>query len=203
MPVTEFWVCTGLENRDSQIVTLPARISIKDAEEICMYFASEPSRAKPTESWARSNTPRVEKNKLAAVKYWRLVVEGKDQRLSVSAAGRELARGGAFHSAVLTYILQKAPPYRAIIESVNQDKAESISPSDVITYWFKHFRSDLSAAKGTQFDQVFCFFHIAAGAGLGELNIGRAGNPSRFKFNLQRVSDFVAGQLQAFDESRQ
>jgi hypothetical protein len=165
---------------------LPARVTIKDAEDICIDLM-----AGPNVGGALPNL--LDDKKVAAANYWGLLAENGEQRFTVTQAGRELARGSSFHPAVFMYIIQNVLPYRAIIHFASEGRGESVSPAEIIRYWFKHFSADLATSRGTRLDQVFCFLHIAEAAGLGKLRIGRVGQSTRFEFNKQRVAEFVRG----------
>ena len=66
---------------------------------------------------------------------------------------------------------------------------------DVAAHWHEHFRGEVSDSEKTLNDQAVCFFHVAQGADLGTLVVGRRGLPTRFDFDVETSRAFVEGSM--------
>jgi hypothetical protein len=177
---------------------LPTRTTLKDIEDICRDLAVNPSGSKLAVGSTMLNFARLDRRKVEALKFLELVAEDGERILSVSPAGRELARGIVGRSTVLSSVVYKVVPYRAIIEMSYNKKAESISLTEVGSYWFQHFRGDLAKSKGVRYEQAFCFFHIAVGAELGRI-VGRAGSETKLTFDQKTMTEFFLGKHNQYE----
>jgi tRNA A-37 threonylcarbamoyl transferase component Bud32 len=170
---------------------LPRRTSAEDIDQICNYLATKPAGASFAEAKAVLGEPRVDPRKLAALKYWGLLADSSDDRLVLSPTGRELAKGSTWKAVVLASVVRNVPPYLAIIERAYHKKEPFVSITDVGAHWFEHFRSDVSESEELLKEQVLTFFHVASGAQLGNLVLGRRNSPTRLEINADNVAAFV------------
>ena len=135
---------------------------------------------------------RLDGRKLTALKFWKLVTEGADERLKVTPLGRTLSAGDADEIAALLKVIGNTRPYAAIVERAAHRQEDSLSTVEVGAHWHDHFSDQVSNSERILKDQAVCFFHIASGAGLGTLVPGRKGHPTRFSFAATAVASFAS-----------
>lgn len=172
-------------------MSLPTRTIIEDLEVICGYLSTKPTGATHAEAKAVVNKKHLDGRKLAALRFWGLIEEEGD-RMKVSDRGREAVRdSGAARSNVLKGVIEKIAPYKAVIERAVHRGDDSISATEVAAHWHEHFTSEVSEKDKGLNDQAVCFFHVAQGADLGVLTIGRKGMPTRFDFAVEEIRSFA------------
>lgn len=173
-------------------MSLPIRTTIDDIQAVCTYLAKKPTGATLKEAKAVLDSKYLDGRKLSALKFWGLIED--QERLKLTTRGREAVRDdGAYQISTLADVVRSIEPYRAVVERSQHRKEKSLTALDVAAHWHDHFRSDVSSNEKILNDQAVCFFQVAAGAGLGNLIIGRKGAPTRFEFEMSSVSDFADG----------
>ena len=172
-------------------MSLPIRTTIDDIEEICRYLSTKPTGASLKEAKSVLEAKRLDGRKLSALKAWGLIEELEDGRLKVTSAGRNCVKSNEDCVEALIEVIRKIPPYTGIVERAAHRQEDSLTSSEVAAHWFDHFRGLVSESDKILNDQAICFFHIAAGAGLGTLIAGRKGSPTRFSFNIQALKRFL------------
>ncbi len=181
-------------------MALPIRTTVEDIQAVCGYLAKKPTGADLKEAKAVLDSKVLDGRKLSALKFWGLIEN--QERLKLTTKGREAVRDqGAKQHHVLASVILGINPYRAIIERAAHRSEESLSALDVAAHWHDHFLSEVSENDKILNDQAVCFFQVAAGAGLGELVIGRRGSPTRFEFDKSALSSFVDGKITTHEES--
>ena len=171
-------------------MSLPFRTTLEDIQAVCGYLAKKPTGATIKEAKAVLTAKTLDARKLTALKYWGFIED--QERLKLTAKGRQAVKNnGAEQVRVLGDILRATKPYQAIVERVAHRNEASITALDVAAHWHDHFKDDVSKNDGTLNNQAVSFFQIAAGAGLGNLVVGRRGAPTRFEFDSVALSDFV------------
>ncbi len=173
-------------------MALPIRTTLEDIKEVCEYLSTKPTGATLAEAKTVLDSKRLDGRKLTALKYWGLIVDD-DDKLKTTTSGRELAKGADWLLSVLSGVVRNIPPYRAIVERAAHRKEEELTSTDVAAHWHEHFRSDVGLTDSVVGDQAMCFFHIAQGAGLGNIVQGRKGNITRFKFAADKIQNFIRG----------
>lgn len=172
---------------------LPIRTNIEDVTAVCGFLATRPTGATVKEARAVIDSKHLDGRKLSGLETWGLI-EQQDDKLKITHTGRELIRdGGKNRAAVLGGILRGIPPYYAIVERVGHQSMSSITSTEVAAIWHDHFKEEVSTSDDTLNNQAVCFFHVAAGANLGSLTIGRKGAETRFDFDAQSVQRFING----------
>lgn len=125
---------------------------------------------------------------------FRALIEAQE-RLKLTPRGREAVReDGARQTAVLVEVIQSVEPYRAIVERAAHREEAALTALDVAAHWHDHYSAEVSESDRILKDQAVCFFQIAAGAGLGELIIGRRGSSTRFQFDRTSLLAFIDGE---------
>lgn len=174
-------------------MSLPIRTTVDDISALCGYLATKPTGASMAEAKAVVDSKRLDGRKLSALKFWGLIEEDEG-RLKITDAGRAYVKdGGARQSQVLRKVIQLIPPYGAIVERAVHRSDTTLTATEVAAHWHDHFRDDVSDNAKIINDQAVCFFQVAQGADLGQLWIGRKGQPTRFEFDLAAASAFISG----------
>jgi hypothetical protein len=139
------------------------------------------------------DTKYLDGRKLSALKLWGLL-EDSEGRLKLTPEGRLAAKdAGAGLAPVLSRVVARIEPYKAIVERAALRKELSISATDAAVHWHEHFAEEVSDNDKILNDQAVCFFQLAEGAGLGQVIVGRRGSPTRFEFDEPAVTKFVDG----------
>jgi predicted nucleotide-binding protein len=171
-------------------MSLPIKTIVSDIDVLTKYFAGKPTGATIKDAKAIVDSKHLDARKLSALKKWNLL-EVAGEKYKPSDAGRAYARGTPEDKKrVLRAIVESCAPYAAIIERADHKDEDSISSTDVAAHWHEHFKGDVSENDGTLNDQAITFFHVAQGAGLGTLVLGRGGSPTRFTFNKESFPGF-------------
>ena len=173
-------------------MSLPIRTTVDDVDAgLRGYLATKPTGASLAEAKAVVDSRRLDGRKLTALKYWGLI-EDDDGKLKITELGRRSVRdSGARRSEVLREVVSQVRPYLSVVERVVHRGEETISATDVAAHWHEHFRGDVSESDKTLNNQAVCFFHIAQGADLGRLVIGRKGQPTRFEFDSESTRTLI------------
>ncbi len=174
-------------------MSLPIRITPDDISAVCGYLVTKPTGARLAEAKAIVEKKHLERRKLTALKSWGLV-EDDGNKMKISGQGRQYVKDSGAHSnEVLRMVIRQVGPYLAVVERVVHRREDSIDSNEVAAHWHEHFRDEASDSEGVLNEQVLCFFHIAQGADLGRLTIGRRGMPTRFEFDVEATRLFFDG----------
>lgn len=172
-------------------MSLPIRTVVEDIDAVCGYLAKKPTGSTLADAKTVLDAKFLDGRKLAAFRFWGLI-EDTEGRLKNTAEGRlYAAQQGLNKPKVLAAVIGRIPAYRAVIERAEHRKDDSVSATDVAVHWHEHFRDETSENDRILNDQAVCLFQIAQGAGMGEIVIGRRGNPTRFQFNQTAIERFV------------
>lgn len=171
-------------------MAIPIRLTVDDIQAVCGYLAKKPTGATLSEAKRVLDAKHFDARKLAALKYFSLIED--QERLKLASRGRDAVRDNfARLPAVLAQILDTVPPYRAVLERAAHRNEQSFQAVEVAAHWHEHFGEDVSENEEVLNAQAVCFFQLAAGAGLGELVVGRRGAPTRFEINGDALKQFV------------
>lgn len=175
-------------------MSLPIRTTVDDVNLVCGYLMSKPTGATIAEAKAVVDKKHLEGRKLTALRAWGLIEDRADNKIKITDRGRRCVRdSGSFRSETLREVIRSIEPYAAVVERVVYRREETIAAPDLAAYWYEHFKSDVSDRDKILNDQAICFFHIAQGADLGTLVVGRRGMPTRFDFDADATRIFVDG----------
>ncbi|MEP1832662.1 MAG: TIR domain-containing protein [Hyphomonas sp.] len=182
-------------------MTLPIRTTLADIDSLCGYLVTKPTGATVSEAKAVLNSKVLDGRKLNALKAWGLI-DDSSGKMRVTEAGRLVAKdGGARRAEVLGGVVATIPAYRAVVErAVHRDEL-TLSAVEVAAQWHEHFKQDASENDKILNDQAVCFFQVAEGADLGNLVIGRKGQPTRFEFDRQNAVSLANGDVRQFDSA--
>jgi predicted nucleotide-binding protein len=105
--------------------------------------------------------------------------------------GRDYLKSDEEKTNALAAIIRRIPPYLGVIERVAHRHEDTVSAIDVAAHWHQHFRGEVGGTDPILKAQAVAFLQLAAGSGLGNVIIGRRGQPTRMSFNAEAVSAFV------------
>ncbi len=174
-------------------MNLPIRTTVEDIEVVCRFLVTKPTGATLAEAKAVVDSKHVDGRKLTAFKIWGLIEDGVENKLKVTERGRQCVKdSGANRGAALRDVVRQVEPYTAAVERVRHRRNEgSIGATELAAHWHEHFGGEVSEHDKILNDQVICFFHIAQGADLGTLIVGRRGMPTRFDFDTDAIRAFT------------
>ena len=157
-------------------MALPIRTTVEDIGAMCAYLANKPTGATLAEAKAVLDKKYLDGRKLAALRFWGLM-EDSNNKMKVTELGRLTVKdSGSSRSDALKKVIRQVEPYLRLVELCPQAWTKPLS-NEVASHWYEHFRDDVADSDKILNDQAICFFHIAQGADLGTLVIGRGGNP--------------------------
>lgn len=170
--------------RKDGIFLLPLRTTLDDIDAVCGYLVTKPTGATLAEAKAVVDTKRLDGRKLAALKVWGLIEED-GAKLKITERGRRAVRdSGSARSDVLREVVLESPPYSALVERAIHRRESTITATEAAAHWHEHFKDEASGSDKSLNDQAVCFFHVAQGADLGVLTMGRKGQQTRFDYDL-------------------
>ena len=171
---------------------LPRRTDVEDVQKICNFFAKRPTGASQEEAKSALGHKSIE-YKISALKQWGILEELPDGKLKATDEGRQIAKlNGAERKRIFANILNRIPPYKAIVERAIVREEVSLTSTDVASHWHDHFRDDISTNEVKLSEQVLTFFQVAEGAEIGKFMVGRRGAESRLEFNLGRANQVLS-----------
>lgn len=174
-------------------MSLPIRTTAADVEVVCGYLATKPTGATIAEAKAVLESKVVEARKLTALKTLGFIEDNGD-KMRVTERGRDIARDkGARRAQAFLEAVSTVRAYSAVIERAVHRKEFTVAATDVGAHWHEHFKEDVSDNDRVLNEQAICFFQFAEGADLGELVVGRRGQPTRFEFDEANARKLVEG----------
>ena len=174
-------------------MSLPVRATLDDVNAVCGYLVTKPTGATLAEARAVIGKRKLDGRKLTALTAWGLIEE-LDNKFKITDRGRRYVKdSGSLRSEVLREVVRELKPYATVIERAAHSQETEIVSTDVAAYWHEHFGSEVSKTDGGLNEQALCFFHVAQGADLGTLIVGRRGMPTRLGFDNEAIRAFVDG----------
>ena len=181
-------------------MSLPIRATVDDIDAVCGYLMTKPTGATRAEIRAVVDKKHLDNRKMAALKSWDLFEESAD-RVRITERGRRAVRESGVHLRdVLRDVIRETGPYVGLIERVVHRQETTLNATDIASHWFDHFKTEVSTNESVLNGQTLCFLHVAQGADLGVLTVGRKGLQTRFDFDIEGVEAFY-GELTADDQS--
>ncbi len=177
-------------------MALPIRTTLEDIIEVCRYLSTKPMGATVKDAKSVLEPKRLDGRKLSGLKSWNLIEETDSDRLRVTESGRQLLKSEKDLNVVLQRVIKKCSPYNAIIERAVHRNEDSLSSTEVAAHWHEHFREEVSNNEKIINDEAVCFFQVASGAGLGNIIMGRRGQPTRMSFEIEAIREFVGVKLE-------
>jgi hypothetical protein len=177
----------------AEAIALPTRTTLEDVTALVKYLATKPMGATASEAKSIIDTGVLDGRKLSAYKFWGLV-EDAGSRLKLKERGRLAAKDkGAHLPEAMLEIIHSVPAYAAVVERAIHKKEHVVTAIEVATHWHEHFGDVASSNETILNHQAFCYFQIVAGAGLGNIIVGRKGAPTRLEFSEEGLAKFENG----------
>lgn len=172
-------------------MSLPIRTTVADIDAVCSYLATKPTGATLAAAKAIVDKKSLDRRKLAALKYWGLI-EDDGNKIRITDQGRLAVKDSYAHRhKVLLDVVRQISPYAAVIERAAHQREITTTATEVAANWHDNFTNQVSPVDTTLNAQAICFFHIAEGADLGSLTIGRKGKSTRFDFSPDALHAFI------------
>lgn len=177
-------------------MTLPIRTTMSDVRSICSYLNTKPTGASMPEAKAALNSKVLDGRKISAYKFWGLI-EDAESKIKITERGRLVARdNGAQASKALAETITEVRPYFSVVERAVHRKELTLTAVEVAAHLHEHFPDEASNNDKILNDQAICFFQLAEGCDLGNLIVGRKGQPTRFEFNEENASALISGSVE-------
>ncbi|MFD1953186.1 TIR domain-containing protein [Paenibacillus thailandensis] len=128
----------------------------------------------------------------------------------MDSLGRELSRANPERRVILfSSALKRIKAYHTALEWMFHQNITSPTNVEVAARWYEHNKPEIETDnENTIKDMAVCFFRLCQAAKLGDLIIGRHGQPTRFEVNRESLSRYIAKdslhieQANAVSESR-
>jgi predicted nucleotide-binding protein len=171
---------------------LPIRTTLEDVQKICNYFSKKPTGETADNARAALGDKTIY-YKIHALRYWGILQDVEGGKLKATDDGRQIAKqNGSERKRAFANIINRVPPYKAIVERAIVREEESLTSNEVASHWHDHFKDDISTNGEKISDQVLAFFQVAEGAEIGKFIVGRKGAESRFQFNLGTANQILS-----------
>jgi hypothetical protein len=182
--------------------TLPVLATPGDLREAVQYLKRKPTGVSLVEALADARRRVFEPRKVAAYEAWGVVVR-RDERLLLTARGREYARTLEPETRAYRALLDSNPLYHAALAWIHRQGLDLVTYGDVAAYLNEEFRPLLGLIDSkTAEEGIVCFFHLCQAAELGTLTIGKRGQPARMRVEREGLDEYVAGRGSARDVMR-
>lgn len=165
--------------------------TLNDVRSIVNYLKNKPTGASISEAKAALGKQVLDPRKINAFVKWGLVSKEGD-RIKLLDKGWELARKPGNEVQVIRGILDTIPAYRGTLEWIFHQQFESVTNVDVAAHMHEHHSEELGTDnENTIKDNAVCFFHLAEGAQIGKMTIGRKGSPTRLQVNRVTLGEYI------------
>lgn len=174
-------------------MALPVKTTLQDVEALLAYLKPKALGVPLEEARAVLDRKLLDGRKLAALEFWEIISREGD-RLVLTQRGRKGARSDDDKASMFREVLSSVKAYRTAIEWVFQQRLDSVEAVDVAARWNQHNQDEVETNnERTLRENVICFFHLAEGARLGRVLLGRKGAPTRFEWDRTASRVFVEG----------
>jgi len=174
-------------------MSLPVKTTLEDIEALLGYLKRKALGVTLNEAESVLDHRFLDGRKLSALEAWGLISR-EDDRLSLTRLGRRGTRKEEDKAAMFGEVLRSIRAYRTALEWANEQNLESIEAVDLASRWNEYNQDEVETSnERTLRDNVICFFHLAQGAGLGRLVIGRRGAETRFDTDRSALTSFIEG----------
>lgn len=128
-----------------------------------------------------------------ALQFWE-IIQLDDDRMTLTIAGREIARDEGTLRNALASALRSTPAYHSALEWAYHQNLQQVDSHELGAYWHEHFKSALGAETDKAIARACgAFLRIAEAAGLGTYVLGRKGQPTRLEVDRAALQSFVEG----------
>lgn len=172
-------------------MSLPILTTAEDVSAIIKYLATKPTGATIEEAKAVLNKAVLDGRKIAAYEMWGLI-QKEGGRFKLSPRGWNIARKPEQTAEAYREIIDSVPPYRSILEWAHHQEFDVVTNLDVAAQWHEHHSDELGTEhERTIKDQATCFFRVCEAAELGQMTLGRKGQPTRLTLNASALKTLI------------
>lgn len=170
---------------------LPILTTTDDVLIIVKYLKNKATGASLKEAKAAVGKQVLDGRKVTAYQAWGIISKDGDQ-IKLADLGWRLARKPDAQTETFRSILERVKLYRSALEWIFHQGMSVVTNVDVAAHWHEHHAEALGTKKeNTIKDNAVCFFHLCQGAGLGDLVIGRRGQPTRLETNREEMRSYI------------
>lgn len=178
-------------------MSLPIRTTLEDILAIVNYLSPKVTGATIQEAKTVLDAKLLDGRKVTAFKYWKIITEDDQQRLTLTSIGREIEKDDTKQKTAFRKIIKSISPYNAIIERSALQHDDSVTTTECGTHWQQHFKDEIGESDKIIKDQAVAFFHILEGAQIGKIVPGRKGNPTRISFFANALQEYIQNDVKS------
>lgn len=172
-------------------MALPVKTTLEDVEALLAYLKPKALGVPLKEARAVLDKKLLDGRKLSALEFWEIISREGD-RLVLTQRGRKGARSDEDKVSMFREILSSVRAYRTATDWAFQQGLPSVEAVDVAARWNLYNQDEVETDnERTLRENVICFFHLAQGAALGQLLLGRKGAPTRFQWDRAALRSFL------------
>ncbi|MHC4170748.1 MAG: TIR domain-containing protein [Planctomycetota bacterium] len=188
-------------------MSLPTMVTIEDVSDLVAYLKTKPTGTTSADVRKVIRKQVLDHRKKPIYQAWD-IVRKEGENLKLGDRGWRLARNSRPRHLVYQEIVKSYHSYLAALKWVFYQGLEGITSVDVGTYWQEHHSAEAGNSEKTLKEQAVSFFRLCEASNLGNLTIGRRGQPTRLSINKDGLELFInrtlASEAKAsqFDECR-
>jgi hypothetical protein len=172
---------------------LPILATANDIREVVQLLKKRPEGVTVAEASDATRRRLFDPRKVAAYELWGVISRSGD-RIKLSGLGREFADRLGPEAQFYRVLLDKTPPYRALLEWVHGRRLELVTHADIVGYWQDHFPGALRRGERTAGGHVLTFLQLCHAAEIGVATVGRKGQPSRLRIDRDELTAHLQAQ---------
>ncbi|HVF88153.1 MAG TPA: hypothetical protein VM866_11210 [Pyrinomonadaceae bacterium] len=191
----QFQVLPGLNGPPAAAVTssLPLLATANDVRGVVHYLRKKPDGVTLGEAVDAIKKQAFEPGKLATYELLGITVRNGD-RFKLSKFGWEMARRLEPEAQAFLALLNNVEPYRAILQWARRKQLGVITHPEVAAQWREHYPEALGISTPKMIEgHVVCFFQLCQAAALGTHVIGKKGQPTRLRLDLDELPAYGRG----------
>ena len=174
-------------------MALPILTTLEDLNKWIDFLKNKISGVTIKEASSIVGKQYADGRKLSALQEWGILSHTGDT-INLTPMGRDYVRADPDkRREILQGTLKKIKAYSSVFEWAHYQGISTLTTVDVAARWLEHNKEDVGTDNATSLNNgAVCMFHLAQGAGLGTLTIGRRGQPTRLEANLEALQTFIS-----------
>ena len=169
----------------------PLTTTASDVRDVISLLKKHPDGLALTEATDAFKKRVLSPAKVAAYEFWGLAKQRGDQ-LALTELGWECARRLAPEAEVFRTLLDRLPPYRAVLAWALREELHQLLPAEVLRLWRTEGQTEDARALSDNTD-VVSFFHLCQAAELGSVTLARRGQPARLMLDRHELAAYLKG----------
>ena len=171
-------------------MSLPTMVTIEDVSDLVAYLKTKPTGTTSADIEKVIRKQVLDHRKKPVYQAWD-IVRREGENLKLGDRGWRLARDSRPKHLVYQEIVKSYHSYLAALKWVCYQGLEGITSVDVGTYWQQHHSAEAGSSEKTLKEQAVSFFRLCEASNLGNLTIGRRGQPTRLSINKDELELFI------------